>query len=258
MSTIPVTFLKAYRPDTFDGSLRDSRAEDWLTRFLRYCNAAEISEDGQERITCAGLLFTGNASRWFDQLGTIEGMTLLGVDHSPYETFLFRFRQRFINANDAEDAFDQIRELRQKRSVNEYVMQFEKIRSRIDNFDDRDAVRFFRGGLKPEIRQLVDNHPEISVHDINGIIALAERLDKMKYPRSFSRPYHPPTAIESYPQPMELDAAYVDSRYPRPSSRDANRKADLAGGLCFYCHKPGHMIGACPMRNKRSSNSRAH
>ncbi|KAK3806568.1 MAG: hypothetical protein J3R72DRAFT_507192 [Linnemannia gamsii] len=201
MSSIPETFLKSYRPETFDGRYRDTRAEDWLIRFERYCNAARIPETGQDRILCAGLLLTDSASR-----------------------------------------------------------------CRITHFDDKDAVRFFRGGLKPEIRQLVDNHPEIADDDINGLIALAERLDKMnKHNRQFTRTFRPPQAPrvqETFPQPMELDAIHAhpntQSKFQRPQSKDKAKKSDLAKGLCFYCHEPGHMIGSCPKCNKKPSNSRAH
>ncbi|KAF9271648.1 hypothetical protein BGZ74_005760, partial [Mortierella antarctica] len=100
---------------------------------------------------------------------TINGQTL-----SPYQVFRYKFRQHFVNVNDAEDAFDQLRDLRQKRSINEYITLFERYRNCLNNFDDIDAVRFFCGGLKPEIRQLVDNHPDIAADDINGLIVLTE------------------------------------------------------------------------------------
>lgn len=270
MSTIPATFLKSFRPDTFDGRFRDTRAEDWLDRFERYCEAAEIPATGQERILCAGLLMINGASRWFKQLGTLTATTINNVPLTPYQVFKYKFRQRFVNSNDAEDAFDQIRNLRQKRSVNEYVTLFERYRSRLTDFDDKDAVRFFRGGLKPELRQLVDNHPEIADDDINGLIALAERLDKMnKNERQFSRNYRQPnhspsTAVnqESFPQPMEIDAVRThpnaQSKFQHTSTKNETRNNDFAKNLCFYCHEPGHMISSCPARNKKQSNTRAH
>jgi hypothetical protein len=209
------------------------------------------------------------ASQWFKQLGTLTAMTINNTPLTAYQVFKYKFRQRFVNSNNAEDAFDLIRDLRQKRSVNEYVTLFEKYRSRMSYFDDKDAVRFFRGGLKPDIRQLVDNHPEIADDDINGLIALAERLDKMnKYERQFSRSFRPSQRSfshgtqESFPQPMKLDAVHPHpnslSRFQRPPSKDEYKKHDLSKGLCFYCHEPGHMIGACPLRHKKSSNSQAH
>ncbi|KFH68194.1 hypothetical protein MVEG_06923 [Podila verticillata NRRL 6337] len=105
---IPETFLKGLRPDTFNGRYRDTRAEDWLVRFERYCNAAHIPETGQDRILCAGLLLTDGASCWYDQLGTIAATTVNGQDLSAYQVFKYKFRQCFVNANDAEDAFDLI------------------------------------------------------------------------------------------------------------------------------------------------------
>ena len=54
-----------------------------------------------------------------------------------------------------------------------------KIRACLTKFDNEDVVQFFHRGLKPKIHQLVNNHPDIADNDINGLIALAERLDKM-------------------------------------------------------------------------------
>lgn len=268
--SIPANLLKGLRPDTFNGRYRDNRAEDWLVRFERYCRLANIAETGQDRVLYAGMLMTDGASRWYEQLGTITEATVDGRTLSPYQVFKNKFRQRFMNANDAEDAFDQIRDLRQKRSVNEYVTAFERFRSRLNDFTDKDAVRFFRGGLKPELRQLVDNHPDIADDDINGLIALAERLDKMnKSERQFSRsnrqsnkPAQTSVKEETFPQPMEIDAVKAhpnaQSKFQRPMSKEEIRQNDFTNNLCFYCHEPNHMIGSCPARNKKSSNSKAH
>jgi len=268
--SIPATFLKSLRPDSFNGRYRDNRAEDWLDRFDRYCNLIQVAETGQDRILCASMLLIDAASRWYKQLGTITEATINGRRLTPYQVFQYKFRQRFVNANDAEDAFDQIRDLRQKRSVTEYVTLFEKFRSRLDDFDDKDAVRFFRGGLKPELRQLVDNHPDIADDDINGLIALAERLDKMnKSERQFSRSNRQKynfvqTSVkeEKFPQPMEIDAVKAhpnaQSKFQRPMSKEEIRQNDFANDLCFYCHQPKHLISSCPARNKKSSNSKAH
>ncbi|KAG0355252.1 hypothetical protein BG005_005815, partial [Podila minutissima] len=76
MSPLP-EILENYRLETFDGRRRrGTRAEDWFIRFERYCNVAGIPETGQDRILCAGLLLTDNASRWYDQLGTVTSATI--------------------------------------------------------------------------------------------------------------------------------------------------------------------------------------
>ncbi|KAF9286818.1 hypothetical protein BGZ74_001218 [Mortierella antarctica] len=86
---------------------------------------------------------------------------------------------RYVTSYDADDAFNRLRALRQKRSVNEYVIVFERLLGQINGLNDRNTVRLFRSGLKPKLRQLVDNHTEIADDDINGLIGLALRLDKM-------------------------------------------------------------------------------
>ncbi|KFH67590.1 hypothetical protein MVEG_06322 [Podila verticillata NRRL 6337] len=95
--SIPKAFLESIRLDTFNGRHRDTRAEDWLVRFERYCNAARIPETGQDRILCAGLLLIDDASRWYDQLGTIAEATIDGKNLSAYQVFKYKFHQRFVS-----------------------------------------------------------------------------------------------------------------------------------------------------------------
>jgi hypothetical protein len=264
--------LKGLHPEKFSGRFRDHRAADWLVHFERFCKVSKIDAIGQDRIDLAGLLMTDVASQWFDQLGDITDSIIDGKQLSAYEVFKYKFRQRFVNLNDAEDAYDQMRALRQTRSVNEYVILFEKLRARLNNFDNEQAVRHFRSGLKPELHKFVDNHPEIADDDLHGLIALAERLDKMnKNERPFSHNHRKQNFSssgyvkeETFPQPMDLDSVRAhegtQSKFQRPMSKDDVKKNDFANELCFYCHKPGHMINACPARNRnrKSSNSKAH
>ncbi|KAF9280690.1 hypothetical protein BGZ74_002553, partial [Mortierella antarctica] len=198
------TLLKGSCPDPFNGRFRDAHAEDWLARFERFCNLAKVDDTGQDRILYTGILMTDAASRWYDQLGTITEATINGQMLSPYQVFQYKFRQRFVNVNDAEDAFDQLQDLRQKRSVNEYVTLFERYHNRLNNFDDIDAIHFFHGGLKPEIRQLVNNHPDIAADDINGLIALTEQ--------------------ETFLQPMDLDSVRAQSGAQTQPQRSTSKE----------------------------------
>lgn len=86
-SSILDAFLESLRLDTFNGRHRDTRAEDWLVRFERYCNAAHIAETGQDRILCTGLLLTEDASRWYSLLGPIVEAIIDGKRLTPYQVF---------------------------------------------------------------------------------------------------------------------------------------------------------------------------
>jgi len=172
-----------------------------------------IPETGQNRILYAGLLMIDDASHWYEQLGEIAKAMIDGQNLSAYQVFKFKFHQRFINTNDTEDAFDQIKNLQQKHSVNEYVILFTRYCSHLTDFTDKDTIHFFHSSLKPELHQLVDNHPDIAKDDINGLIMLAERLDKInKNEHQYSHCYHKSNVSfhthakeETFPQPMELD-----------------------------------------------------
>ena len=50
-----------------------------------------------------------NASCWYKQLGEITEAMINSQKLSAYQVFKFKFHQCFINANNAEDAFNQIK-----------------------------------------------------------------------------------------------------------------------------------------------------
>jgi hypothetical protein len=117
---------------------------------------------------------------------------------------------------------------------------------------------------------LVDNHPDIAKDDINGLIALAERLDKMnKSEHQFSHSHCKPNFYsssyvkeETFPQPMDLNSVHAQEntqlKFQHLISKDDLQKKDFEKSLCFYCHEPGHMINLCPVHKKKQSNSKAH
>lgn len=264
--------LKGLCPKTFNGRYQDSHAEDWLVCFEWYCKATMIPETGQNWILYTGLLMIDDASCWYEQLSEITNATIDSQQLSAYQVFKFKFCQCFINTNHTKDAFNQIKNLQQKRSVNEYVTLFMRYCSHLTDFTDKDAICFFCSGLKPELHQLVDNHPDIAKDDINGLIALTECLDKMnKNEHQYSHSYHKSNVSfhthakeEMFPQPMELDDVHAhpntQSRFQWPMSKDEIWENDFSKNLCFYCHKPNHMINTCPKcnHNKKSSNSKVH
>lgn len=260
---MPITdgLLRYLANHTFDGSARDARAEDWLIRFERICMAFSKDITADEMYAAATLSLIKDASRWYEN---IKDSIKATATHSIYVVFKTKFRERFIQEHDANDAFDQLRNLNQgKRSATEYVNLFMKLHSRISDLNDTNACRLLRGGLRADLRRFVENHP--AVNDFNSLVALVERLDHM--PRSTPQTYHnnfqnqyrprpqqqnsnrftPPS--ESFPQPMELDSIQSKNRKPR----DQQKKTDFENGLCFYCHAPGHTINGCPKRSKNGS-----
>jgi len=213
-----------------------------------------------------------DASHWYEQLSKITDATINGQQLLAYQVFKFKFRQCFINTNDAKDAFYQIKNLQQKCSVNEYITLFTRYHSCLTDFTDKDAVCFFHSGLKPELQQLVDNHPDIAKDDINSLIMLTEHLDKMnKNEHQYSHSYHKSNVSfhthakeETFLQLMELDDVHAhpntQSRFQQMMLKNEIRENDFSKNVCFYCHKPNHMISTCPKHNcnKKLSNSKVH
>ncbi|KAG0221185.1 hypothetical protein BGW42_008182, partial [Actinomortierella wolfii] len=250
---VPEAFLKAFRPATFDGKLRDSRAEDWLMSFQRYCTFLNITDQNMAA-NCLALLLTGDASRWFEIVrDTID-------PNNPFEDLKAKFRARFIQSHDADDAFDQLRTLRQTGSAFDYTFKFQRLALRVKNLDAHTACRLLKGGLKPETRQFVENHPSALDHDLNALISLIERVDRSPYTASrHSQNKHRSDPYQ--PQYMELDSVRVQphgssqSRFQGPPrNKQQQKQYDFEHNLCLYCHKPGHRVANCP---KKSGKARA-
>ncbi|KAF9149524.1 hypothetical protein DFQ26_001922 [Actinomortierella ambigua] len=231
--------------------MRDAQAEDWLIAFDRYRGALGLIH--QTTIAnCMMLLFVGDASRWFEMIRETIDQT------NPYDDLRLKFRARFVQSHDADDAFDQLRSLRQKGSAFEYTFKFQRLALRVKGLDTKTACRLLKGGLKPEIRVFVENHPSSQDLDLNSLISLVERIDRApsQFPSGRHQPAYPRTQYShNGPQPMELDsiravpAESSRSRFQGPiRSRQQQKQHDYANNLCLYCHRAGHRVASCPQK----------
>ncbi|KAF9154657.1 hypothetical protein DFQ26_000179 [Actinomortierella ambigua] len=228
--------------------MRDARAEDWLVGFDRYRCALGLTH--QTTIAnCMMLLFIGDASRWFEMVRETIDTT------RPYDDLRAKFRQRFVQSHDADDAFDQLRVLKQKGSAFDYTFQFQRLALRVKGLDNQTACRMLKGGLKPEIRVFVENHPSSQDLDLNSLISLIERVDRSPSHASSGRHQQTHARTPFGPQPMELDsiraapAESSRSRFQGPvRNRQQQKQHDFANNLCLYCHRAGHRVAACPQK----------
>lgn len=262
VDALPEYFLKSVKLPTFNGNDRNYRADEWLQKFTEYFEDAKTQEPHKLRIVRQHLKDT--AHRWFRNQN-------FDLD-TGYTSFESRFKKRFGKPDDSNSALKQIVSLRQTKSVAQYISQFEALRSRIDDMSNYMATQLFINGLKSDISRLINANSGLTSDDFDAVVALAERIDAAPtHERSFIRAtsnHWPRTYVprsqnqETYPQPMELDTAQghpnTQSKFQRPLSKEEVKKNDFAAGRCFYCHEPGHLIGACPLRNKKSSNSKAY
>jgi hypothetical protein len=259
---LPEYFLKSVKLPVFNGNDRHYRADEWLQKLEEYFEDAKTVEAHKLRIARQHLKDT--AHRWFrNQKFNLD---------SDFATFKTRYKKRFSKPDDAESALKRIVSLKQTKSVGKYVSEFEALRSRINDMSDFMATQLFINGLKSDISRLINSNGGLENNDLDAVVALAEKLDATPaqersfirpQPNQWSRPSPQRFPVqESYPQPMELDAVHghpnSQSKFQRPPSKDELKKNDLSKGLCFYCHEPDHMIGSCPVRNKKQSNSQAH
>lgn len=249
------TFFKNIPLSTFHGHPKEN-VLDWLSEMDEYLGA--VNANPVQKVIATRLLMRDNARRWLKLCPAAPDT----VD--PWEFFKRNIRKRFESPNLKFFARTRLYELKQKGSVTKYIADFQDICSQIEDITEPEALQTFLMGLKPQIQVHFAGNPALRV-DLNTAMQVAESLDKVQYQNRnfFHAPWsHPAPETLPVAEPMDLDNVQVhpntQSRFQRPSMINDVKQKDFTENRCFYCHEPGHMISACPTRNKKSSNSRAH
>jgi hypothetical protein len=253
------TFFKNIPLSIFKGYPKEN-AQDWLSELDEYLDAVKASP--AQKVQAARLLMRDNARRWLKLCPKAPE----SVD--PWNHFKSCVLARFQSANHKFFARSKLYQLKQHNSVTKYIAAFQDICAQIDDLTEPEALQAFLMGLKPSIQTHFAGNPLLR-ENLSTVMQVAESLDNVQYqnrnrlPVQWVRPTSQiPAQSESFPQPMEIDAIQAhtntQSRFQRPANKSEVKERDFAKALCFYCHEPGHVIKACPARNKKSVNSKAH
>ncbi|MFV0960727.1 hypothetical protein QML37_30565, partial [Klebsiella pneumoniae] len=159
--------------------------------------------------------------------------------HFPnWDEFLDELMKRFGDTG-FTDASVELKQLKQKGTVQEYQRQFEKLSTRVTNWTDESLKGTFLGGLNEELRievlaerplTLSDCYVEArrieEKHRLLGALKKPSRHSD-PHPRSGFRTSAPPRPPMDRPKPSPTPQTQYISR----AERDERRKK----GLCFGC-----------------------
>ncbi|CAI7733187.1 unnamed protein product [Closterium sp. NIES-53] len=221
--------LKAPEPEPFVPRKRDLPVRRWLFQMEEYLSLCHVNQ--AEWARHAGMMLQGAAATWWQSCHAAI---------STWEEFSASLRINFEPVNAIERARDNLAELRQHRSVAEYINRFRELVLEIPDIPAAEQIDKFKHGLKPKIRTEVELRGATTLDEM---IRVAERFDTINfaaYQGFQGRTGQPTTAGHTNhfngPTPMELGV--VDQRTRNQSTL-----------TCYSCGKVGHIKRHCPNRH---------
>ena len=246
--------LKKVKIDHFTGNSFDENVTDWILQLDEFFDAQDTPED--ERLRSAPVMFSSTAKSWWRNF-QIQFME----NHGTWLDFKQALVGQFEDPNMVQNARDDLGHLRQTHSVIRYTEQFNRLRARAGNVSEAEAIQRFRDGLKSSIQYHFRGNPD-HTQSLAQVQRIAGSLDNTWHRSRSTSQFQPSGRYETtqgrFPQPMELDSAYVQHRNSGPSRprADPAKEEDYRKGNCFYCHQHGHVAVNCP-RKPQAGNARS-
>jgi hypothetical protein len=228
--------IKPDRPPPFHGKKSES-LEAWVFQMQQFCNLAPIPE--ADRIQFAATFFKDQAALWWRSYYQSIDWQNAAPD---WQGFLGALRQQFVPVNTSISAYDRLRRLSQKASVNAYNHEFRAVMLELPDMDQATRMHYYLQGLKDNLRPFVAMQQPAT---LTAAETIAERVDAVTFrPAARGSGFRPNPNYRSPggTAPMELDAISKLT----PKERDRLRRE----GGCFRCRKTGHLARDCTMTNR--------
>jgi Ty3 transposon capsid-like protein/Zinc knuckle len=257
---------KVCDPEKYHGERNIITLGNWLFAVGRYMAFTRM--DPARQVLYASTLMRGEAMLWFrSNYEHIDPSILRWADVAT------RLRSYFAPPNQDRRLNNEWALLRQDTTVYNYVSKLQALAMQMPTLTESAKLDKFIRGLKPK------THIEVELRDpqtTDDAYRLADHFDRIVYgykdtflPSTTASSNHSPWA-DNRGEPMQIDSL-LQRRQPRsvafnaayPASRRSNdSRSDVdarAKGLCFNCHKPGHIARECPDKSPQNNrNLKAH
>ena len=230
---------KLQAPTTYSDPKTSVHITVWVFKMRVYLEHFQLPPSDQLNLVSSYL--SGDAMQWFMHTQThmapfLDAEDLLvKLSHwaAPPSSHV-RTRQEFFD-------------LRQSKTVADYVQRFETLRLRVANISEADAVQRFVHGLKPSVQAVLyrEEARTATFLSLKSAMDLALIEDPFGSRQDGHRP-EPKFTPAREPDAMDVDA--VDANGHLYKLTDSQRAYLRAKGGCFQCRKLGHMADACPQK----------
>jgi hypothetical protein len=231
------------KPKEYNGT-NDENVVTWLTALEEVMTNRLIHDN--EKISLAVSLLGGTALQWFVNL------KLKNQRPSSWNEFKDKLKSQFQPIDFQEHLRQQLLQLRQKNSLQDYIHVFRSIVGQIIDMDELTQVMLFINGLSSNISLYVrSKHPQT----VEEAIREATTYDNvMIIGKSNNVKYNPFLETSSN---VELNAINTrqQRRYTTPFHTGTTKDDCFKFGLCFYCKEPGHRALACPKKSQPQNST---
>lgn len=232
-------------PVKFEGKPYD--VEPFIQRVENYFIATgNGGANDQRKIAFAISCMEGNSIGWWIDLHHIEQATAMAQGKNRLETwadFTNALKAAFPDYHSHTHAYNQFIELVQgKTPTSAFIAKFKTLAARakqLNMANEPNLILQFKRALRPALLRQILSHTPLPT-TIKGWYDLASTLDAQQ--RGTGAHYEPTgRGSGRLDEPMDID---------RMSQEEQKRHVE--GGLCFCCHKKGHLSRECPNKGKRS------
>jgi Ty3 transposon capsid-like protein/Zinc knuckle len=248
---------KVPTPEKYHGERNIITLGNWLFTMDRYMTLTGMPP--YKQVMYASTLLHGEAMLWYRSNYKSTDPTSLAWADVRRELHAY-----FAPPNQDRRLNDEWAQLRQEGTVYNYVSKLQALAMQMTGLTDTSKLDKFICGLKPKTRIEVELRDPKTPDEA---YRLADRFDCIVY--GYKDTFLPSTSTElnqhnslsiwedNRGEPMQIDSLSVrnpravmfSAARPGPCRNNNPKDSDRAKGLCFNCHKPGHLARECCSTN---------
>jgi retrotransposon gag protein/zinc knuckle protein len=258
--------------ETYDGETKNLRS--WLTAAnLQIENKGVTGEE--EKVKFIGGYLRGKAWNWFEPIlreretrnkreWSERAKRILGS----YDEMKKAMNQVFGDVDERKTAAKKLQQLRQTKSVTEYITEFQTITSNLDWDDDALEDKFLEG-LKNHVKNALIFFPT-NPRNLEELFERAQKIDREYWNQRTTGPYVYGKEVSKRnrwePRKVEQNRWEPRNYGPRGIKKDREGDVIMTGakvsseearrkGLCYNCGRKGHLAKDCRQKKQKESET---
>ncbi|XP_052483730.1 uncharacterized protein LOC128039297 [Gossypium raimondii] len=232
------------KPKEFVGTRSACDVDNFLWRMENYFRAKGIVEDAV-KVNTASMFLTDIALLWWRGRTTDKRHGEIGT----WQEFQCELKGQFYPEFAEEEAWAKLQGITQRGTVGEYVQEFKELMLQVSDVTDEEALLAFQKGLKPWVRQEVEQRGVQKLSEamtvVEAVVKLGLGKDKLGSSKSEERGV---SEMDHKEDRVNGNGNHDNggNGKPRVGKKKPKKKRDKL--KCFLCDGP-HMLKKCPRKS---------